>query len=209
MKVKLGIRWYPRKVETIQQSLKSIGNVDLTIYPDFDSKLPVNGHNVVHLGGNVGCFKHYYRCLEHICDSDADIVAVFSDDMVYRRGWLNTAISKLTKDVGYVACYVPKGIQLRYRWRRGWHELNQPWDAAYGGGYIYRREIALKMLEHPFMINHRDNYKANQQIDHCIPSVAYKMGLKQLYYVPSLMNHIGITSTIGHVHTPMEKGAGW
>ena len=79
---------------------------------------------------------------------------------------------------------------------------------AWGGGYVFRRETALKMLEHPFMINHRDNYAANQQIDHCVPSVADQMNLKQMFYVPSLIKHIGYTSTIGHKHTYRED-VGW
>jgi hypothetical protein len=209
MKVKLGIRWYPRKVETIQQSLKSIGNVDLTICPDFDSKPPVNGHNVVHLGGNVGCFKHYYRCLEHLTQSDADIVGVFSDDMLYVRNWHNKAIQHMGKDVGFVSCFVPKGLAHRYTWRRGVHELNKGWAASWGGGYLFKREVAIELLQHPFMLNHRDNYKANQQIDHAIPEAIYQMGLKQLYIVPSLMNHIGKSSTIGHSWREIDKGAGW
>jgi hypothetical protein len=35
------------------------------------------------------------------------------------------------------------------------------------------------------------------------------MGLKQLWPVPSLSKHIGLTSTIGHTHTESEEAWGW
>jgi len=209
MKVKLGIRWYPRKQETIQQSLRSIGNVDLTIYPDCKAKPNIEGYNIVNLGTNVGCFKHYYRTLEHLTQSDADIVGVFSDDMLYVRNWQNKAIQHMGKNVGFVSCFVPRGLAHRYTWRRGVQELNKGWGHQWGGGYLFKREVAIELLQHPFILNHRDNYKANQQIDHAIPEAIYQMGLKQLYVVPSLMNHIGRNSTIGHSWREMDKGAGW
>ena len=209
MKVNVGVMWYPRKQETIQQSLKTIGKVNVSIYPDFDSKPPIDGYNVISLGGNVGCFKHYYRTLEHLCSTDADIVGVFSDDVVYARNWHNRAIQHLTDNVGFVACYVPKGLAHRYTWRRGVHKLNKGWGNQWGGGYLFSKEVAKELLQHPFILNHRDNYKANQQIDHAIPEAIFQMCLNQLYLVPSLINHIGRTSTIGHSWREIDQGAGW
>lgn len=209
MSVKISVMWYPRKIDTIQQSLKTIGNVDVTIYPDCNKEPPVNGFDVVHLGGNVGCFKHYYRTLEHLCDSDADIVGVFSDDIVYSRNWQNKAIQNFKEGIGFVSCYVPIGLAHRYTWRRGVHELNKGWAGSWGGGYVFKKEVAKELLQHPFIINHRDNYKANQQIDHAIPEAMFQMGLKQLYYCPSLTDHIGRTSTIGHGWREIDRGAGW
>jgi hypothetical protein len=209
MKVSVGVMWFPRKDETIKESIRTIGKVDVSIYPDCDLTPPIEGFNVVSLGGNVGCFKHYYRALEHLCNTDADIVGVSSDDVVYARNWHNKAIQHLNEGAGFVSCYVPRGLAHRYTWRRGVHELNKGWSASWGGGYLFRKDVALKLLQHPFILNHRDNYKANQQIDHAIPEAIYQMGLKQLYIVPSLMNHIGRNSTIGHSWREIDKGAGW
>jgi len=58
-------------------------------------------------------------------------------------------------------------------------------------------------------LNHLENYEANQQIDLAIPESVFQMGLKQMFHVPSLMNHIGHSSTIGHKHTHDNVGAGW
>ena len=207
MNVKIGVMWYPRKEETFKQMEQSIG-LPFTVYPDYDTFAHNTVNEIKHLGGNVGCFKHYYRVLADICKSEAEYVAVFSDDILFRQDWLNTVVAGLKEDVGFVACYVPNELKRRFRWSQGWYEVKGGWDKTYGGGYVFRRETALKILEHPFIINHRDNYAKNQQIDHAIPEAVHRMGLKQMFYVPSLIKHIGYTSTIGHKHTHRED-VGW
>lgn len=200
--------WYPRKKETFPKMEKSIGH-PFTVYPDYDTFPHKTSNEVKFLGGNVGCFKHYYRVLEDLCKSDAEYVVVLSDDILFADNWIDIAVSGLKEDVGFVAMYVPNELRRRFKWQKdGWYEVKGGWDKTYGGGYAYRRETALKMLEHPFMINHRDNYEKNQQIDHCIPEVSHRMGLKQMFYCPSLLKHIGYESTLGHVHTFREE-VGW
>lgn len=208
--IKIGVRWYPRKQETIYRSVASIGNHDITVFPD-GVKLPrETKYPSVYLGDNVGCFKHWYRVLEYLVQQDCDYVAAFSDDLVYKRNWFETVKQQIDrKDVGFVACYVPQGVANRYGWRKGWYELNQGWAAAWGGGYIFRRDVAERLLEHQYIIDHRENYKANQQIDHAIPEAIHRMGLKQMYYCPSLIDHIGKYSTIGHSWRRMDRGYGW
>lgn len=197
--------WYPRTQETLPKMLGSIRH-DYTVYPDgvdfpyrFKSKT---------LGDNAGCFRHYYRVLEDLCQSNAEYVTVLPDDVVFKRGWLKTALSVFHEKTGFVALYVPNGVKHRFGWKKGWYELKGGWDTAYGGGYIFKRETAIKILEHPFFIEHRDNYEKNQQIDHAVPEVVHRLGLKQMFYLPSLIKHIGKTSTIGHVHTQSED-VGW
>ncbi len=209
MSVKIGVMWYPRGQEVFPRMEKSIGH-PFTVYPDFDTFKHKTDNEVKFLGGNVGCFKHYYRVLTDVCNSDADYVGVFSDDILYRESWIQTAISMLDNtDVGFAACFVPIGVAQRYGWGNGWHQLKGGYDAAWGGGYLFRKEVALKLLQHPFILNHRDNYEKNQQIDHAIPEAIYRMGLKQMFFVPSLIDHIGVTSTIGHDYRNIDRGVGW
>lgn len=206
MNVKIGITWIPRQIETLPQTLGSIGQ-PVTVYPDgfkLPYKVPTKS-----LGDNVGCFKHYYRVLKDLCDSDADYVSIMSDDILFRENWLETALKGFDANTGFVACYVPRGLAKRYKWTKGFYEVKGGWDKTWGGGYIYKRKVALEILKHPFLIDHRDNYAKNQQIDHAIPETVHRMGLKQIFCVPSLINHIGFTSTIGHIHRREDRGAGW
>lgn len=211
MKTTIGITWIPRKREYFAKSIKTIDHDNVIIYPDgFDFTYPTS-YEVRRLGDNVGCFKHYYRVLEDLVNNtDADVVGIFADDLLYRKGWIQEAIKPLEDEsVGYTVCYVPSGLKIRNKWSDGWNELNGGYASSWGGGYLMRKETAKKVLGHPFVLNHLANYNKNQQIDHAIPEAVFQMGLRQLFHVPSFINHIGRISTLGHKHQVWNKGAGW
>ena len=91
MKTIIGIRWYPRKVETFHQSQHSIKHKNVIIYPDGVEFPHRTDYPVKMLGEHVGCFKHYYRVLEDLCKTDSEIVGSFSDDVLYRNDWLSSS----------------------------------------------------------------------------------------------------------------------
>lgn len=210
MNILIGVTHVPRKVETLVRSISTMPKgVSVALYPDGEhhpkAKMPI-----VRLGENVGCFKHWYRVLNDLCRSDADVVGIMPDDVRYHSGIWDTVITKLKEqDTGYVACYLPKGMAARYGWGKGWHECKGGWATSWGGGYLFPIEVARELVNHPYVIKHRDNYAKNQQIDHAIPEAIHRLGLKQWYHYPSLLQHIGFTSTIGHRHTHDENAAGW
>lgn len=212
MKTIIGITWIPRKREYFPKSIKTVDHDNVIIYPDgYDFKFPTQ-YEIRNLGSNVGCFKHYYRVLTDLVNNtDADIIGIFADDILYKPGWIEKATGKLNDEsIGYVAAYVPKGLARRNGWdNKGWYELNGGWNNVYGGGFLFRKEVALKVLEHPFILNHLNNYEKNQQIDLAIPEAINQMGLRQLFPIPSFIDHIGLASTIGHEHRAHNVGAGW
>lgn len=211
MKTTIGITWIPRHREYFPTSIKTIDHDNVIVYPDgYDFTHPTT-LPVRKLGDNVGCFKHYYRVLTDLVENtDADIVGIFADDLLYRKGWIKEAIKPLEDEsVGYTVCYVPNGLRIREKMYHGWNDVNGGWDNIFGGGFLFRKEIAKKVLQHPFMLNHLENYKKNEQIDLCVPETVKRMGLKQMFHVPSFINHIGLVSTLGHKHESWMKGSGW
>ena len=211
MKTTIGITWIPRAREYFAKSIKTIDHKNVIVYPDgYDFPFPTP-LEVRNLGDNVGCFKHYYRVLTDLVENtDSDIVGIFADDLLYSKGWIEKAVKPLEDNkVGYTVCYVPNGLKIRNGWRDGWNELNGGYASSWGGGYLMKKEIARQVLKHPFVLDHLNNYKKNQQIDHAIPEAIFQMGLRQLFHVPSFINHIGLKSTLGHKHNSWDKGAGW
>jgi len=215
--IRIAVMHVPRAHEVVGESIISLKNNSrgvITLMPDgshsvdhVKTELDIKAFNI---GKQVGCFKHYARCLEYLTNISQgnDIVAVLPDDLIYRN--LDGIEKALKPNVGYCAIYTPHELGRRNRWKfGGWQESKGGWDSSYGGGYFFRASTVRKILEHPFFIDHRDNYKENQQIDHCIPEVVHQLGLKQLFHVPSLSKHIGLTSTIGHEHTEAEEPWGW
>jgi len=193
------------------KSIKTVDHDNVIIYPDgFEFKFPTR-YEVRNLGENVGCFKHYYRVLTDLVENtNSDVVGVFADDIVYRKGWIAKATEQLKDEsVGFVGCYVPNGMAIRNGFNDGWNEINGGWATSWGGGYAMRVETAKKVLNHPFVLDHLNSYEKNQQIDHCVPEAIFQMGLRQLFPVPSFINHIGLKSTLGHKHNSWDKGAKW
>ncbi len=127
MKTTIGITWVERPREYFPKSIKTVDHDSVIIYPDGGSfKFPTK-HIIRNLGDNVGCFKHYYRVLDDLVNNtDADVVGVFADDILYKKGWIEKATEKLKDEtVGYVACYVPSGLAIRIGWKAdGWNEIN-------------------------------------------------------------------------------------
>ena len=212
MKTVVGITWLPRKVETFQQMQHSIKFDNCIVYPDGVKFTHRTDFEVMELGENKGCFKHYYRVLKDLYENaDAELIAIFPDDVIFKEGWLSLVHQQFRKNpyIGYLACYTPKGMRHLVTGRTGWHEIKGGWAKSWGGGYVYRRNVVGKLLKHPFILNHLDNYEKNQQIDHAIPEAIHQMGLIQMIHNPSLLQHVGKFSTIGHKHRPIDNALGW
>jgi hypothetical protein len=211
MKTTIGVRWYPRKVETFQQMQHSIKFDNCIVYPDGVDFPHRTDFEVKMLGEHVGCFKHYYRTLEDLCKTDSEIIGAFSDDVLFREDWLKVAHRMFAKNpyIGYLECFTAKGMLPRLQNKKGWNEMKGGWAKTWGGGYLFRREVAEKILQHPFILDHLNNYEANQQIDHAIPEAVHQMGYLQYAHIPSLMKHIGKFSTIGHTHRKIDDAVGW
>lgn len=177
------------------------------VYPDGkEFRLPTDAP-VKYLGETKGCFRHWYRVLQDLTEQGTEYVAALEDDIIYSPKWFEVIEEKLSlSETGTVALFTPTGIAKRYGWSDGWHEVNEGWASTWGGSYIMKTEVAKQILESDYLRNHYDNYKLNQQIDHAIPEAVHRLGLKQWLRVPSLVNHIGYTSTIGHRHRPEDEG---
>lgn len=201
----------PRTMETLPKSLETLFNSGYSgqvfVYPDGEHEPPCPSDMVVHLGGNVGLFRHYMRSLRHLLDSTkAELLMIHADDFRYLKGWASVAASLLREDgVGFVQTYVPRGMADRHGWGRGVHRFNGGWATSWGGGYIYTRAMADAMLSDLIITG----YTGTRHLDHIIPEWAAKRGHVQLFPVPSLTAHIGMTSTIGNVHSRNENPAGW
>lgn len=165
-----------------------------------------------------GCFLNYAWALSAATKSGARIVGVLPDDYEYLTpGWPELIEDKVMQsDVGFVAIYLPKGVGHRHGFAEGWNKLEQGWGSSWGTSYIMRREVALEVATDKLFVRHGldclteeekaglVNYEWNKRIDHLIPEIIHRHGLKQYFYAPSIVRHIGKTSTIGHRHTVHE-----
>jgi len=204
-----------RLQSTIAKSIESLrraghgGFINIFAEPNTEF-VDMPGTNFIYNQKQLGCFGNYHRALTSLCEnSDATHICVLSDDFQYSQD-LFKSLAKITHNENfcYAALFTPAGMSLqpcRIR-KHGWSTMNMGWKNSWGGLYLFKKSVAKDIIAHDFYTNHLANYEANQQIDHCIPEVCFQLGLDQWFSNPSLADHIGNTSTIGHVHTKWSQG---
>ncbi len=166
----------------------------------------------------MGCFRNFDQAHRYLIEeTDSEWILVMSDDVKYRESWIVRAeeyVNKLkhSPDFGYLALYTPVGMKQFFS--RNPHKeiiyLNRGWGkGGWGGLYLMRRETAQRMINTKVYQNHKDTYTKNQQFDECVKEAFMELGLDQFYVNPSLFDHVGMTSTIGHNHRALDKGLNW
>jgi hypothetical protein len=96
---------------------------------------------------------------------------------------------------------------------RGWFAGNQKGRGALG--LVFTGEGVRALLTHPNMVDRpMDAMKGHQNIDGAIStSLIEKSGYTELIHVPSLLQHTGAVSAIGHKvglrESPCWRGDGW
>ena len=164
----------------------------------------------------LGCFRNHHKALTESIASGADVVGVIPDDMLFTNNWQYIVEGKIKENnLGSIALYVPKGLGNRYSFKRGWNTCNKGWAGAWGGCYLFPLKVAKEVVSHPFYLSHLNNelpntdkllnYEWNKRVDHCIPEVLFQLGYDQWYYAPSVCEHVGFNSTIGHRYNDADR----
>jgi len=205
-----GITTCPREVPTFTQSLTSLYDaapIDTAIisYPN---------------DGTIGALAAYNQTMNELLISAHQLmrkyICVVPDDIVYMPNFLYSMPDEFE---GYHALYTPKGLAERYNFKIGINEIKGGWASSWGGAYVMSVETAERLINNPFWKHHCAgtirspqrylNYAKGKRIDHAIPEVMHRLKLPQMFHAPSLVKHIGLTSTIGHEHTEHENAYLW
>lgn len=184
----------PEVLHTTLDALSSSGWDDVRIFLD---------------DGRYGGFKNYDRATRALLDRAGayDHIVALQDDMV--------ACNQARRIVEMAASGRPEAVHVLYtaeqniphdkRDERGWVHINPGWH-GWGGLFVIPVGIGWRMVDHGFWKNHLTTYKANKQTDACTFETLRLMGVPIFTHVPSLFQHIGIDSTVGHTHNEGAQG---
>jgi len=205
--MEIGIISAPRKNNYLLKSVNSLRrsgfDQKIKIFAEPDTQDPgIKDTDFYYNSKKLGCFKNYASALRALVyNTDAEHVAILSDDFIYTpkaKLKLDNYLRELS-NYGFLAMYTPRGTHPMVK-NKGLNKVNLGWGNMWGGLYVFPRLSAKLIIEHDVFVDHHDNYEKNQQIDHLIPKVCDILGLDQWYVNPSLADHIGMESTIGHIH---------
>jgi hypothetical protein len=201
----VGVTTAPRRQETLSWCLDSLARAGWSAPRLFiDSSAPVPerfSHLPVTLRTPaLGAWPNYYLGLAELMmrEPAADAYFMVQDDSIfYDREDLSAYLDAALwpdEPVGAVSLYCPK---IYTQPESGWHRRAEPW--VYGAlAFVFPRESAKRFIADLTVIEHRwsQRNEGRAQIDLVIGDWAQRSELPIYYPTPSLVQHIGDTSTL-------------
>jgi hypothetical protein len=208
----VGVTTAPRREPTLGLCLDSLARagwdgahlfVDSGVtVPERFSNLPITFRET-----KVGAWPNYYLALMELLmrDPEADAFMLVQDDAIfYDRQDLRAYLERIlwpADPMGLVSLYCPKPYT---RPKAGWHKRKGRW--RWGAlAFVFPRKLAKRFVCDPIVLEHR--WSGPKQglviIDYVIGAWASRHKVTIHYPCPSLVQHIGNTSTLW----PHERAA--
>ena len=198
----------PRREPTLHQALVSLReadfseNVHLFAEPGTFDHLsrPTDPCTIVH--DNLvkhGCFGNWSQALRRLLSkTDAPWLLIVQDDAI----WLPASAPILRAQLGvcqesrtgFISTYVTPKDAIEAAFVAGWNECRIGWTFWGALAFCLQREAAVDLLQHPRFAEHR----GTQQVDAVVAESMLDLERPSFVHVPSLVDHIGATSSIGN-----------
>lgn len=217
--LELGMITAPRKHPTIQQSITSLRNAGfiqpIHVFAEPESACTETADVLIRYNPERrGCFLNFHHALTTLlAETSQPYLCILQDDILMgKNAWpyLRYILETSEKPFGYYSLVSYKHDIFHMKaFRPGWHACTLGWN-SWGGNYVMMTPVARKMVQQPFYQRHLKHYVhqvRNQQIDACVSETCLRMGLDTYLHTPSLSDHIGEESTIGHGDLTDERQA--
>lgn len=168
------------------------------------------------------CFKNFDYALKKLLEKKDDYYLMLQDDFL-----LNKQAKKKIEQVMHLKWQDFWFINLNtrkyedyvkhhvYKEWRNQNEIGWLFSPAF---FLFSRQSAFQIINHPFYQNHRENYEKNRQVDCCVAETCKQLWLEMLVHNPSLSVQRWETSTLWHnpkfiqekeEYKECEKVIGW
>ena len=202
----VGITTAPRAKPTLQATLTSLANAGwegVQVFADGDCDVP-NGYLVTRRQCAAGAFSNWLLGLTELVQRQpkATWYAMFQDDLVLCRG-----VRERVESLDW------SGVLSLYQ---SVHHRSDKTRLYTGGrgfvgalGLVFDRETAHKLISSDLGVSHRlRRTRQNDWIDGAVGQWCKQNDVTLWIHGPSLCQHIGDTSTLGHSERPTEKFVG-
>jgi hypothetical protein len=144
---------------------------------------------------HIGCTGNWIRCLCELYsrDSHADRYAVFEDDVLACRN-LREFLERCEWPPGY--CNLFTFPERESRKLDGWFAA--PFRGRGTQGLVFTRDQTVELLSARWMYLHQQQKDGRRGVDGAIHIALAEKGIKEYCHYPSLLQHIGGKSTLGH-----------
>lgn len=195
----------PRHRPTLHRALLSLRgagfreDVHLFAEPTTFERLPHPSDELTFVHESVfnrGCFGNWKHALEHLLSRTvARWLLIVQDDAIWSPDAADVLrahmLARQEARTGFLSPYVTaKDVPRRFV--NGWNECSAGWEFWGALAFCLKRDAAEELLRHPRFVNHQ----GNQQVDAVVAASMRDLGNPSFVHVPSLVDHIGETSTL-------------
>ena len=147
---------------------------------------------------SIGAWPNYYLALLELLSRhpDADVVMIVQDDACFYdrenlRAYLEQSLWP-SEPPGIVSLYCSSAYT---RAEPGWHAMEDVWN--WGAlAFVFPRARALQFVTDPEVVRHRWTTGGLKLVDEVVGKWALRAGVPIHYPTPSLVQHLGTTSTL-------------
>lgn len=203
----IAITTAPRPRPTLQKTIQSLRRAKfdqpIHIFAEPDSVYIANNQLTYHENDDtLGAFRNYHRALKWLLDNtDDQYIMVCQDDIALNRNarykleeFLREQPKKM-ETTGYISLYLSRHHKDLGKYK-GFNEHKIDWHPCFWGAlcYVFTRHGLKALLDNQEYKEYRRNEKIDCIICHCF----LQMGFRMWYHSPSLVDHTGNHSTMGH-----------
>lgn len=197
----------PRRAPTLTRALTSLREagfgeiVHLFAEPGtFDqTPRPIDERTIVseHVS-TLGCFGNWKHAITYLlAATSAQWLLVVQDDAIWAAGSADALRAELAtrknQRIGFLSPYVTES-DVPVGAADGWIECRSGWNLCGAVALCLERGTARQLLWHRRFVEHR----STEHVDSVVAASMLDLGRPSYVHVPSLVDHVGYTSTIGH-----------
>jgi len=210
MNIALAMTIAPRREVTIDRSLVSLReagfheDVHVLAEPGTVGSIgaaakTLFGDERVHVRENKrlrGCFGNWKKALKRLLSrTNARWLLILQDDVVWKRGSAEILRAQIRSREGHrtgLLSPYTSSVVVGEHFVDGWNECCLGWGFWGALAFCMDRDAAKELLRHPRFAEHG----GAREVDAVVAASMLDLGRPSFVHVPSLVDHIGVTSTI-------------
>lgn len=213
-KLAIGITTAPREKETLTATLRQIDKIgasEIMLFAEpfedvFQYNYVTSTYDFkVHLSnGRLGAMKNWDRALKTLLrDTNAEYIGIFQDDILIdaaTKDILRNTLRDKRDNLGFYSLFLPVNHSniIKDTSITGWRQAFIGYGLAGACGFVFSRDSAEALLNNKGYKTHVET--KTQQIDAIVAQSMLQMKKDCFWHYPSLLKHVGETSTVGHKH---------
>lgn len=212
MKLTIGIRCVQRSPSTLQRTIQSLSNAELsgTRYYFVDGEYPnlseMSGNGIIiHRTQRSGAWPNFYLSLAemYLREPHSDLYLLLEDDVIFCRD-IGPYLQHWYQRLEVASLFTSERVENRIRHLGpGFHCQNPGWNVASGGqAWVFSNRRLREFLQSDFVVNYRrtppqevdpKHYRKDglYHTDSVVGRFCQEAGCGIQYHYPSLVQHIG------------------